>query len=188
MTSSSFGKNQEAHDKALLQTSQWLQSAGLTLNRSKCLFNQTKMAFFRIVLSAKRVSPDPKKVEAVKQAESLKSVAEVRSLLGLANYVKRFIVNYADIVEPLLKLTRTDVKWQWTKKCQCALDTLEHQLSEDTVMAHYDPNLEVNITTDASPVGLGAILEQYSKADPENTRHIVAYASKTLTDTERRYS
>ena len=72
-----FGKNQEAHDKALLQTLQQLQSAGLTLNRSKCLFNQTKMAFFRIVLSAKVVSPDPKKVEAVKQAESPKSVAEV---------------------------------------------------------------------------------------------------------------
>ncbi len=183
-----FGKDQQSHDRALRATLARLQDAGLTLNRPKCEFNKPQLCYFGVILSANGLSPDPAKVDAVKNADQPTSVSEVRSFLGLTNYVSRFIPNYASIVEPLRLLTRQNVPWDWTDACQAALDSLKAHLSADTVMAYYDPNQEVDIITDASPVGLGAVLMQYQAKAPQTTRRVISYASKTLTDTERRYS
>lgn len=86
-----FGQDQKSHDHALRETLARLKDKGLTLNRAKCEFNKTQLCYYGIILSAKGISPDPAKVESVKNAEPPKSVSEVRSFLGLTNYVSRFI-------------------------------------------------------------------------------------------------
>ena len=182
-----YGRIQDEHDDSLKATFKRLCEKNLTLNTSKCSFNKSSLEYFGYVFSDKGVSPDPKKVEAIKNAKAPASPAEVRSLLGMANYCGRFIPDLATITQPLRDLTKQDTEWNWTTKHQKALDTLKERLTCDTIMAYYDPTSETKLVVDASPVGLGAILVQHVKGREEMPR-IVSYASRSLTPVEARYS
>ncbi|CAC5416418.1 unnamed protein product [Mytilus coruscus] len=175
-----YGKSQEEHDQALDDTLQALQRNGLTVNKDKCEFNKNKVTFFGVVFSKAGISPDPKKVQAVKDAEAPTTVPELRSFLGMTNYSSRFIRHYASICEPLRRLTRHNTDWEWNPEQQQAFDNLKNELSSETVMTYFNPALQIDILVDASPVGLGAILSQ--------NQQTIAYASRALTDVESRYS
>ena len=179
-----FGSDQESHDNNLDQTLSRLESKGLTLNREKCIFSVPELVFFGFKISANGISPDDKKVEAVRNARPPTTAAEVRSFLGLVNYCARFIPNFATLAEPSRQLTRSDSEWVWGEIQQDAFDRLRVALTSDCVVAHYDQSTDTELKVDASPVGLGAILLQCSNG----TVRPVAYASRTLTDVERRYS
>ena len=175
-----YGKTQQEHDKALDETMKALERNGLTVNKDKCEFNKSKITFFGIVFSKEGISPDPKKVQSVKDAQPPTNVSEMRSLLGMTNYSSRFIKNYAAICEPLRRLTRQETTWEWNEEHQQAFDKLKQELSSETVMTYYNPKLDIDILVDGSPVGLGAILSQKDRP--------IAYASRALTDVESRYS
>lgn len=175
-----YGKTQAEHDEALDAVFNRLNERGLTVNKRKCLFNQQQIEFFGLVFSKDGVSPDPKKVEAIHNASTPKDTTEVKSFLGMTNYCARFIQGYATITEPLRRLTRSEVPFVWTEEQQTAFTTLKEQLRSDTVMSYFNPNEELEIIVDASPVGLGAILTQDGK--------VLSYASRALTDVESRYS
>ena len=83
----------------------------LSLNQSKCEFGVTKISVLGHVVSADGINPDPKKCEAIKATPPSKNVSDLRSFLGTCGYVSKFIPNYANIVEPLRKLTRSKVKF-----------------------------------------------------------------------------
>ncbi|CAB4034315.1 Hypothetical predicted protein [Paramuricea clavata] len=175
-----FGTNQKQHDIALEATLQRLEKKGLTLNREKCEFNKDEVEFFGLVFNASGVSPDPKKVDSLKKTQAPVNVSEVKSFLGMMNYSARFIPNYAMLSEPLRRLTQNDATWTWSTEQENAFIPLKQSLTADTIIAYFDPSKEIEIIVDASPVGLGAMLEQDGR--------IVAFASRALTDTESRYS
>ena len=179
-----YGKNKEDHDRNLSQAMQRLKEKGLTLNKENCVFGASTVTFFGFVLSADGVSPEGKKVEAIRDARAPTTAAEVRSFLGLATYCSRFIPDFATVAEPLRQLTRKGNTWEWTAIHQNAFTTLKKRLTSECVMAHYNPSAPTQLRVDASPVGLGVILTQTQdgKVRP------VAYASRTLSDVERRYS
>ena len=162
-----------------------LKERGLTLNRNKCEFNKTRLEFFGFIFSAGGISADPKKVAALQQASDPQDPTEVRSLLGMANYCSRFIKDFASIAAPLRDLTKKDTPWHWSPEQANALQVIKDSLSSDTVMSYFDPAKETELIVDASPVGLGAILYQKTK---EGERRTIAYASRALSDVERRYS
>ena len=108
------------------------------------------------------------------------SASEVKSLLGMAQYVSRFIPGYAKITAPLRNLTKQGVEWKWTENEQMALDNLKEMLTGDKVMTYFDSGKKTEIVVDASPVGLGGILTQEGK--------VVSCASRTLSEVEARYS
>ena len=184
-----YGPSQAAHDQTLQKVFQRLREKGLTLNQSKCAFNKPNLDFFGYSFSAAGVSPDPNKVSAIQNAETPKTASEVRSFLGLTNYVSRFIANYATITEPLRGLTKSGTTFIWSTEAQQAFDELKTRITSDTVMAYYNTAAQTELIVDASPVGLGAVLTQKSQNanDSEEVR-IVAYASRALTDVETRYS
>lgn len=179
-----FGSTQADHDSSLTTLFQRLKEKGLTLNRSKCEFNKSKLEFFGFVFSANGISADPKKVLAVQHASAPTCVTEMRSLLGMANYCSRFIPDFATVTEPLRKLTRKGTTWEWGTEQESAFNHLKELLTSNTVMAYFDPKKNTELIVDASPVGLGAILLQ----NQNGQQSIIAYASKALTDVERRYS
>ena len=174
------------HDGNLKATLERLHTAGLTINLEKCLIGQTKVLFYGLVFGADGASPDPQKVQSIIAAPEPQTPSEVRSLLGMLNYSSRFIPNYATITYPLRLLTRKDAKWEWTAQHQEALATLKHLITQQPVMAYFNPTKTTEIHVDASPVGLGAILTQ--KHAPDAAPQIVAYASRALTTTEQKYS
>lgn len=179
-----FGKTQSAHDQSLEAVFRRLKERGLTLNKHKCEYGKDKLEFFGYVFSGEGITPDPKKIEDIVNLQTPTSASEVRSLLGMTNYCSRFIPDYATKTEPLRKLTHKDQPWEWTSQHDHAVTQLKEALVNAPVTAYFDPAKDTEISVDASPVGLAAILSQ---VDGE-TNHIVTYASRSLSETEQRYS
>ena len=179
-----FRKTRDEHDQKLETVLQRLQQSNLTLNQEKCLFGVNKLTFFGHEVSASGISPGTKKVEAIRDAPVPRNAAEVRSFLGLATYCSHFIPDFATVTEPLRLLTRKGTPWRWNSVHQKAFDTLKNLLTDSQVMAHYDPSAPTQLRVDASPVGLGAVLTQTQ----DGVTRPIAYASRTLSNVERRYS
>ena len=175
-----FGKGQIEHDKNLRGVLQRLKENNLRLNKDKCEFSKTEIKFYGHIFSSSGLRPDPVKVEAIYKARPPQNPSEVKSLLGMAQYVSRFIPNYATITTPLRLLTRQDTPWKWGQEEQRALDKLKEALIGDQVMSYFDPRKKTEIIVDASPAGLGGLLMQEGK--------VLSYASRALSDVESRYS
>ncbi|XP_045188111.1 uncharacterized protein K02A2.6-like [Mercenaria mercenaria] len=89
------------------------------------------------------------------------------------------------IVQPLTELLCKDVKWNWTKSCKLACETVKQLLTSSTVLVHYQPEKSVTLAVDASPYGLGAVISHEME---DGLDRPIAYASRTLTTSERNYS
>ena len=136
------------------------------------------------MLSEKGIGPTKEKVKAVSDAREPESASEVRSFFGLVNFCARFKPDLATTDDPLRKLTRQNETFQWGPEQKQAFQQLKEKLSKAETLAYFDKNAKTQVIADASPVGLEAILiqEQYG------TKRVVAYASRSLTEVERRYS
>jgi transposase InsO family protein len=181
-----FGKTQREHDTALEAVCQKLSEAGLTVHKQKCEFNKTSISFFGVVFSSQGIRPDQDKVEAIHRASQPTTVGDVRSFLGMATYCAKFIPRFSDVSEPLRELTKKDQPFLWTARHEKSFQKIKELLTSAQVMAYFDPDKETKLITDASPTGLSAILLQTTQ-QTEETR-VVAYASRTLTSVESRYS
>ncbi|KAI8490455.1 hypothetical protein Bbelb_317230 [Branchiostoma belcheri] len=102
----------------------------------------------------------------------------------LASFYRKFVPAFATVAEPLVRLTDKHHNFQWNPACQSAFDTLKHQLTSPPILAFPDFTREFTLATDASNTGIGAVLTQ----EHGTTRRVVAYASKTLSRSQRRWS
>lgn len=175
-----YGKTAEEHDSNLSAALERLESYNVKLNRDKCKFSRTEVKFYGHIFSQKGLSPDPKKVDAIVNAEPPTNAKEVKSLLGLASYISRFIPDYSTVTAPLRQLTHQDVRWKWERPEVEAFEKLKKVMANTQTMPYFDPKQPTELIVDASPVGLGAMLCQ--------NKQPISYASKTLSDTETRYS
>lgn len=176
MTSS----DQEEHNKNLRGVLQRLKENNLRLNEDKYEFSKTEIKFYGHIFSSSGLKPDPSKVEAIHKARPPQNHSEVKSQLGMAQYVSRFIPNYATITTPLRLLTRQDTPWKWEQEEQRALNELKEALVGDQAMSYFDPRKKTEIIVVASPFGLGGLLIQEGK--------VLGYASRALSDVVSRYS
>lgn len=103
---------------------------------------------------------------------------------SLINYYGKFIPNAATILAPLNELLRKDVKWKWDQRCQESFERAKQALTSNKVLMHYDPSLPICMA-DASAYGIGAVIAHVL---PDGTEHLVAFASRTLTSSERNYA
>lgn len=157
-----------------------LRAAGLKLNPSKCVFACTEVHYLGFVVSPEGIKPDQGKTKAIQHFPRPTNVLEVRRFVGLASYYRRFIEHFADIAAPLHALTRANVKFSWSPDCEQAFCVLKQRLTSSPVLAYPDFQQEFTVETDASDLGLGAILTQ--------GRRVIAYASRALTAVEKNYS
>lgn len=130
------------------------------------------------------VRPDPRKIEAVSAFQPPQSARELRSFLGLCSYFRRFVPKFADVVHPLTRLLQKDVSFDWTPECESSFRQLKFLLTSDPILRHFDPCSPTEVHTDASGIGIGAVLVQ-RRNDAE---HVVAYASRCLSNAERNYT
>ncbi|XP_030834780.1 uncharacterized protein K02A2.6-like [Strongylocentrotus purpuratus] len=175
---------QKEHDKRLKQVLSRLRDAGLTANAEKCKFGVSELDFMGHRLTSEGLNPGLAKVKAIAEAREPQTATEMRSFLGLVNYCAKFIPNFATLADPLRKLTRKDTPFQFGHEQQQAFKALKESLMSAETLGYYDLNAPTKVIADASPVGLGAVLVQVHADGPR----IVAYASRSLSNVERRYS
>ena len=182
-----FGKTVEEHNEALKSVLKRFEENNLTLNKEKCDFLKESLKFFGCIVSKDGMRPDPEKITAIKSAMEPKSVKEVRSFLGLVNYCSSFINDLSTICKPLRDLTKQGAQFIWTSNCRESFEKIKSSLTNNAINAHFDPKLKSELTVDASPVGLAAVLCQYKESQAEEKK-IIAFASRSLSDVEQRYS
>ena len=175
---------EEEHDKRFENVVRVLSSRGLTLNRDKCQFKMSHLEFMGHVLSARGIGPADVRVKAVFDSREPTNAAEVRSFLGLVNFTARFIPDLATVSAPLRQLTKSGESFVWGPEQQQSFDELKKRLSSAETLGYFDKNASTKVIADASHVGLGAVLVQ----EQGKELRVISYASRSLSDTERRYS
>ena len=178
------GATVSEHNQRLHQLLQRIRERGLTLNKDKCKFNMSQVEFMGHLLSARGIGPSKVKVEAVLQARQPESASEVRSFLGLVTYSARFIPDLSTISEPLRKLIKQGEKFNWGPEQERSFRELKHRLAKAETLGYFDTNAKTKLVTDASPVGLGAVLTQ----EKNGVDRVICYASRSLSEVEKRYS
>ena len=182
-----FSVSFKEHLERLARVFDALQKAHLKLKLSKCHFAQREIKYLGHIVSEKGIAPDPSKVEAVSSYPPPQNPKELKRFLGLSNYYRRFISNYANIAEPLNKLVNKDqrkFKSGWDATCQAAFDQLKCKLTTAPILSYPDFSLPFVLHTDASYVAIGGILSQCH--DSHET--VICYWSRQLTKAEKNYS
>ena len=184
-------KSVQEHLGHLAKVLDWLDEAGLRLKPQKCVFMQQQVEYLGHTISSERVRPNDKKIESVKNFPRPKSSKEVKSFLGLVNFYRRHLPNFAAVVRSLTALTRQNkdtkspVTFEWSKDCEAAFVKAKELLVTAPLLR--PPNLvkEFFLWTDASGLGFGALLEQ---EDEDGLRHPVAYPSRRTNAAEAKYA
>ncbi|XP_026332256.1 uncharacterized protein LOC113239454 [Hyposmocoma kahamanoa] len=148
-------------------------------------FFQDSVTYLGYVIDKNGLRTCPKKVEAIVCAPVPQNVTEVKRFLGVVNYYRNFIPNASGLLLPLHELLRSEAAWEWGARQQQALEAVKRELSGARVLAHFDPQAPLVLTVDASPAGLGAVL---AHADADGRERPIAFASRSLTVSERNYS
>ncbi|XP_064470125.1 uncharacterized protein K02A2.6-like [Ornithodoros turicata] len=178
-----YGRTEEEHQKNLYRVLQRLSAEGLKLNH-KCVFDVSELSFLGHVVNCQGLLPQASAIEALQCAPAPTDLKSLRSFLGLAGYYSKFISHYAELVEPMRELLRDSKPFIWTSSADESFKKVKSVLSSCPVLHMFDPRLPVIVATDASSYGLGAVLQQL-KGDQVRT---VAFASRTLSPLERKYS
>ena len=161
-----------------------LRDANLKLKPSKCHFARSTVNYLGFLVSPDGIAPDPSKLEAVQSFPTPKTVKDMRSFLGLCNYYRRFVKDFAKIASPLNHLTRKNVPFLWTTDCEAAFVELKARLSSPPILAYPNFELPFHLFTDASQYALGYVLGQVV----EDKEVVIAYGGRELSDAEKRYS
>ena len=178
------GKTFKHHLQNVREVFKRLREAGLKLKPSKCDLCCKQVEFLGHIVSADGIRTDTAKTEKVTQWPVPKTKRGVQQFLGLANYYRRIVKDFATISKPLHRLTEKNCKFNWTDDCQKAFEELRLRLVTSPILAFPDYMCAFILDTDASDTGIGAVLSQ---VHPDGTERVIAYTSRSLTKPERRY-
>ena len=157
----------------------------MRLKKDKCQFMVPSVSYLGYVISSGGIHPAPEKVRAIKEAPRPKNITELKSYLGLLSYYNRFMPHLPTVLSPLYRLLRRDQSWPWSPEADRAFAQSKELLTSDDVLVHFDPTLDLVLACDASQYGIGAVLAHRM---PNGSERPIAFASRTLTNTENKYA
>ena len=191
-----YSKTFEEHLQHVSEVLTKLKTGGLKLNFRKCNFFQSSVKFLGRIVSVDGVRMDESSVTAAQALKDFtpKSISDVRHILGLVGYHRRHIADFSRKAKPITnillsqgekddKSSKRKFKIDWTSECKSALNSLIDEISSAPILAYPNFEEEFIVHTDASQIGLGAVLCQRQ----EGQLKVVAYASRTLTKAEAKY-
>ena len=176
-----YGKDQAEHDARLHAALKRLADANVTLNQDKCAFSQRSINFLGHVIDEQGIRADP---AAIAKMEVPQNITDLRRFMGMVNQLGKFSPHLSDLGQPLRALLSPKTAWVWGPDQEKAFSLLKEELVKPTLLALYDPQVRTKISADASSFGLGAVLLQQF----DTGWRPVAYASRTMSETETRYA
>lgn len=179
-----FGKNKDEHDKNLAKVMECLRNHNVLINEEKCKFGQQSVDFLGFLVSSNGWKLADEKITALKNFRSPETLAEIKSFLGLINFIEKFIPHRAQRTWRLRELSKSE-HFYWDQGLEEEFEYLKNDAWRTiTTLGYYSRFDQTELYVDASPYGLGAVLVQFDK---ENNPRVIACASKTLTAAEQKY-
>ena len=179
-------KTHEAHLITLDKSLQRLSDHNMKINLSKCYFGNSEVSYLGFRLTPDGVKPGKDKLKAVQSAKVPETKEEIKSFVGLCNFFRTHVKDFAKICEPLNKATRKDAEYKKgpiTGKPLESFNLLKTLLCSEPIMAYprsdrtYALIVDASTGTDKIEGGMGAILAQ---ADKNGKFQAISYASKQL--------
>ncbi|KAF7578900.1 PRP38-assoc domain containing protein [Pyrenophora tritici-repentis] len=185
--------DESVHEADVIKVLSKIRDAGLHLDPTKCKFKVKKVKYLGLILTTEGIEMDPKKVSTILDWQIPRSVKDVQSFLGFANFYRRFIKGFSYIAKALTELTRKDGEGKDQRhqfpliadsKAIQAFHRLKDAFKTAGVLAHFDPDLETWLETDASDFVTAAILSQ---KDATGVLRPVAFLSHKMNPAECNY-
>ena len=175
----------QCHQQIVSELLNIFQENSYFLHPTKCEFKVSKIKCLGLIVDGTTLSIDLKKADGLHNWPwTLSTVKEVQSMLGVLGYQRPFIPHYANIVRPLMNLTKKNIPVIWTQECQTALDTLINAVTGGPTLAQPDMEKLFFLQVDVSAYATGAILSQ---KDDRGKQCTVRFLSKTFNKAEHNY-
>ena len=178
----------ESHLTLLESMLQALQAAGLTLKPSKVQFGPKEVKYLGHILSKDGIRIGEDRIKAITDLPTPKTIKELRSVLGMINFVRKFIPDLSTVIAPLVELTQKEhvksIAKRWSQEHDEAFAEVKRLLSKAPILCFPDFTKDFVVHVDASEVGAGAFLAQKDGDD----LNIIAYFSQRFNKAQRHYS
>lgn len=179
-----FSTSLQEHVQSLRKVFERLRTTNFKIQLDKSEFLKPEVKYLGHIITEKGISPNPDKIKAVLEYPIPKTAKQIKGFLGLTGYYRKFIKNYAKLTKPLTTCLKKGNEVKHTPEFIEAFETCKKLLTNSPILQFPDFSKPFILTTDASNEALGAVLSQ---GIPGSDRPI-AFASRTLNDTERNYS
>ena len=183
-----YSEDETEHEANVNKVLEKLGKAGMYVDIKKCAFNVKRVKYLGLIITTEGIEMDPAKVEAIQAWKKPKDLRDVQSFLGFANFYRRFIPAYSRIAAPLSALTKkeskTQLPWKPDSIEEQAFELLKVAFTTAPTLAHFDPDYETWLETDASDYVVAAILSQKGS---DGIIRPVAYLSQKMTAPECNY-
>ncbi|UYV63183.1 K02A2.6-like [Cordylochernes scorpioides] len=160
-----MGRTFEEHLRNLQEVFDRFRANNLALNPKKCQLFQKSVKFLGHIVSTEGIRTSDDKVFAIKNWPEPRNKHELQSFLGLCTYYRRFVEGYADIAAPLHRLTEARASFHWNEECEKAFRALKRSLCSSPILAYPQPGTNFILDTDASNLGIGAVLSKVQDGD-----------------------
>jgi len=160
-----------------------LTAAGFSFNIAKCGFLKTTVQYLGYEVRAGELRPNPRKILALNSLPPPQTVRSVRQFIGLASYFRKFVPRFSQIMKPIYSLTSSKSVFNWNNELEDIRKNIIAILINEPVLVIFDPQHPIELHTDASSYGYGAMLMHRINGSP----HVIEYFSKTTSPAESRY-
>jgi len=175
---------EEGHDELVAEVIKRLEENDLYIKPEKCKWKVKEVDFLGVVIGPEGIKMEKEKVKGVLEWLTLKCVKDVQKFLGLANYYRRFIEEFAMVARPLHDLVKKEKKWNWTEKEERAFKKLKKRFTKEPVLVAPDIDKKMRMEVDALDYATGGVL---SMEFEDGLWRPVAFLSKLLNEMERNY-
>ena len=179
------GNNEAVHNSRLRKVFEILKNNCMHVRADKCEFNVDEVKYLGFKIDNDGIHKTHEKVIAIQSVNAPSCISELKGFLGLITFYGRFVPDLATTASPLYNLLRKDVPYVWSSGHQSAFDKLKRELCSSRFLVHYQSDLPLRLSCDASSVGLGIVL---SHLMPDKSERPIAYGSRTLQKSELNYS
>lgn len=179
-----FSENWEEHLLHVQAVFDRIQSAGLTIKKTKCEFGNAVVTYLGHTVGNNKITPTRAKIDSILNFPKPKDVKQLRQFLGVASYYRRYVPHMAHIVAPLTNMLKKGNKFMWDDQTHTAFLEIKSILASNPILRPPDYTKDFQIGVDASDLAIGAVLGQMYG----DTFHPVCYMSKRLNKHQSRYS
>jgi len=149
---------EEGHDKLVEKVLKRLEENDIFVKPEKCKWKVREVEFLGVVIGPKEVEMQREKVEGVLNWPAPRNIKEVQKFLGLANYYRKFIKDFAKIAALLHVLVRKKQKQKWEKEQEEAFEKLKAVFTTKPILAILDINREMRVEVNALDYAIGGVL------------------------------